>query len=80
MSIDVPAKCDITFTCCQYGNGATVAVVDSNGNTIETGITQMKVAADKTTQTFSYTGTATTLNFTFTGECYIHSVNVKSVE
>ncbi|WP_296020972.1 pectinesterase family protein [uncultured Treponema sp.] len=80
MSIDVPAKCDITFTCCEYGNGATVAVVDSEGKNVETGITQMKVDADKTTQTFSYTGTATTLNFTFTGECYIHSVNVKSVD
>ncbi|MGN0161203.1 MAG: pectinesterase family protein [Lachnospiraceae bacterium] len=79
ISVAVAGDATITFTTCKEGNaGNIVASGMASGATITPASVTSKPATDATDATFTYTGDATTLVFTFQNEGtnYLHKMSV----
>ena len=63
---------------CQYGNGTTITVVDSQGKVVKDDL-PAKAEADGGTAVLNYEGPTGQLKFTFATQAYLHKVTVYNV-
>ena len=77
-TVAVTSKAQIVLNLCQYGNGTTITVVDSQGRVVTDNL-PAKAEADGGTAVLNYEGPAGQLQFTFATQAYLHKVTVYNV-
>ena len=77
-TVAVTSKAQIVLNLCQYGNGTTTTVVDSQGRVVTDNL-PAKAEADGGTAVLNYEGPAGQLQFTFATQAYLHKVTVYNV-
>ena len=77
-TVAVTSKAQIVLNLCQYGNGTTITVVDSQGKVVKDDL-PAKAEADGSTAVLNYEGPASQLKFTFATQAYLHKVTVYNV-
>ncbi len=77
-TVAVTSKAQIVLNLCQYGNGTTITVVDSQGKVVKDDL-PAKAEADGGTAVLNYEGPAGQLKFTFATQAYLHKVTVYNV-
>ncbi len=78
-SVKVAGNAQIVLTLCQYSKEGTIVVTDGNNNIVQSDI-PTKSETDGATTSVNYTGSATTLTFTFSAQTYLHKVTVYNVK
>ena len=77
-TVAVTSKAQIVLNLCQYGNGTTITVVDSQGKVVKDDL-PAKAEADGGTAVLNYEGPTGQLKFTFATQAYLHKVTVYNV-
>lgn len=77
-TVAVSGKAQVVLNLCQYGNGTTITVSDSQGHIITNDL-PAKAEADGGTTAINYEGPDGFLEFQFAAQTYLHKVTVYNV-